>query len=314
MSTVFFASNRVLTGPASAVGSYGNDIQPPSTADALTYGTAFVSSTFAITEITAAPGGFSPGTADDIANAGRNLLVFVHGFDNDFDDGITRAAFNRDWMAASGVSAQDFAVIAFSWPSRGRVIGFPLLQAAYLEDQHMARASGFHLMAFFRQMQPFLRKARQNGQQTILLAHSMGNLALESAVENWFLHGNPAAPLFDLAVLAAADCGNNSFAQPNLARLSGLDRLADRISIYYSEADAVLGLSQAVNIGAKRLGQDGPLHRTDAGVFQPSRYRMVDATTFRDYSDFNPITSHQYYRKSDICRREIARDVAGFGA
>jgi esterase/lipase superfamily enzyme len=131
----------------------------------------------------------------DLSNAGRNLLVFVHGFDNTFEDGITRAAFNREFLAASGRPGTDATVLAFSWPSLGKIVSFPVLDADYRHDQKMATLSGVHLMNFFGQIEPLLRMARANGCRTYLLAHSMGNLALQSAVENWFLHGNGNAEL-----------------------------------------------------------------------------------------------------------------------
>jgi hypothetical protein len=37
------------------------------------------------------------------------------------------------------------------------------------------------------------------------LSHSMGNLVLESAIENWFLNGNGGDLMFELAILAAGD-------------------------------------------------------------------------------------------------------------
>jgi esterase/lipase superfamily enzyme len=88
-----------------------------------------------------------------------------------------------------------------------------------------------------------------------------------------------------------------------------LDRLAKRISIYYSANDAVLQLSMAVNLGAKRLGQEGPHDRFDTTQFPPAIYRMTDCAGFRDY-DFNPGSSHQYYRRSPLARAEIASAMA----
>lgn len=238
----------------------------------------------------------------------RDLLVFIHGFDNSFEDAITRAAFNRKWFAASGVTTADMAVIAFSWPSLGQIVGFPLPQEDYLHDQMMARLSGVHLMSFFAAIKPTLAKARTAGFRTFLLAHSMGNLALDSAVENWFLHGNGDAHLFDLVVLAAGDCGYATFGVPHLARLSGLPRLAARVAIYYSSADTVLQLSFVLNHGEQRLGQDGPQHRSDTGIFPPAQFRMVDASGFRDYN-FDILTSHQYYRMSPTARANIVADM-----
>jgi esterase/lipase superfamily enzyme len=317
-TTVHFASNRVLTGPADSVGSYGPDIQPPSQSGKMAYGTAFVdhidlatNTPGVITEIQNTNlGGWAQEAIGDLSQPGRNLLVFIHGFDNTFSDAVTRAALNREWLAASGVLAADTTVVAFSWPSLGQIVSFPVLQGDYLRDQQKARLSGVHLMTFFAGLEPILRAARANANRTILLAHSMGNLALESAVENWFAHGNGAAPLFDVTILAAADCGYDAFDQPKLARLSGLGRLSEWISIYYSHADHVLQLSQFVNAGAQRLGQDGPWHKLDPELFPPEQYRMIDATQANDY-DVDFLTSHQYYRLSPSVRTQIAADMGG---
>ena len=172
----------------------------------------------------------------------------------------------------------------------------------------MATLSGVHLMSFFAQIEPLLRTTRANGQRTYLLAHSMGNLALASMVENWFLHGNGNAELFDVSILAAGDCGFDAFEEPHLTGLSGLSLLSRRISSYYSHEDKVLDLSQAVN-GLQRLGQDGPKDHGDQTRFPTVTYRMFDATDITDF-DRNFLTSHQYYRLSPTVRSAIAIDMA----
>ena len=316
MTTVFFCSNRVTRGSIDEPASYTAEIQTQTDPTGLIYGTAFVDGVDiagnkqgSITSMqNVATGDFLPEVADDLAQAGRNLLLFIHGFDNTFDDAITRAAFNRDWMAASGLPTADTTVIAFSWPSLGQILGFPLPSSDYKRDQNMARFSGYHGMTFFSRLEPILTAARRNGCRTYLLAHSMGHLLLQSAVESWFLHGNGDAQLFDLAILAAGDCQYDSFDQPTPAQLSNLPLLAERIRIYYSHADVVLKVSDAINLGAQRLGEDGPNHRTDPSVYPPSQYSMVDATGFQDY-DFTLLGSHQYYRSSPTCRADIGRSM-----
>lgn len=315
-TTVFFASNRILTGDPTAVTSYGPNIQPPSDSTAMTYGTAFVDGIDiaadqqgSITSIqNTNTGAFAPDVASDLSQAGRNLLVFIHGFDNTFEDGVTRAAFDREFLAASGQPQTDTTVVAFSWPSLGQIVSFPVLDGDYLHDQKMARLSGVHVMSFFAQLEPILRAARANKCRTYLLAHSMGNLALDSAVENWFLHGNGNAPLFNVAVLAAGDCGYDAFAQPNLTGLDGLKLLCERVSIYFSSSDDVLGLSKVIN-GVQRLGQDGPKDRTAPGQFPSDVYRMYDASAIADFNK-NFLSSHQYYRLSPTVRSAIAADMA----
>ncbi len=183
-STVYFATNRPPDGPADEVASYTTGIQPPSDSSGMIYGTAFVGgidvagnvqgTVGAITDISV--GRFSPDAAGDLADAGRNLLVFIHGFDNSFSDALTRAAFNREWLSASKAEAADMSVVAFSWPSLGEVLDGPVLPDAYKRDQTMARLSGQHLMTFFANLEPILTAARAQGRKTYLLAHSMAIL------------------------------------------------------------------------------------------------------------------------------------------
>ncbi len=315
-TTVYFATNRILTGDPNAVCSYGPNIQPPSITTGIVYGTAFVdgidvpkNGQGSITSLqNTNVGSFAQNVIGDLTNAGRNLFVFLHGFDNTFEDAITRAAFNREFLAASGRPQTDTTVLAFSWPSLGQIVSSPILDGDYRHDQKMATLSGVHLMTFFAQIEPLLRQARANGLRSYLLAHSMGNLALESAVENWFLHGNGNAELFNVAILAAGDCGYDAFAQPNLTGLDALSLLVPRVSIYFSTEDEVLDLSATLN-GLQRLGHNGPKNSGDQTLFPPATYRMFNASAITDYNR-NFLTSHQYYRMSPTVRSVIADDMA----
>ena len=315
--TVYFATNRVVTDPSTVTG-FGTAMIPPSKPEAMLYGTAFVTgidlasaaqgSVESIMETS--QGGFPPAALADLSASGRNLLVFIHGFDNSFSDAITRAAYNAAWLAGSGTPAADMTVIAFSWPSRGRIVDLPVLTDDYLSDQQIAEQSGYHLMSFLATLAPIIRDAARGrgGSKAILLAHSMGGLALQYAIESWFLNRQPRDVIFDQAILAAADCPYDAFNRPNLARLSGLGLLATRVSIYYSDIDQVLGLSMAVNLGAQRLGQDGPRGRSDAASFPLMQYSMTDCSAYDDYAvDF--LTSHQYYRQSPAVRKLIASSL-----
>jgi esterase/lipase superfamily enzyme len=315
-TTVYFATNRVAQGPTSDWHSYGADIIPPTDVSHITYAAAFVEGTDlavegsgAITAIShAQPGGFPSDVSQDIVGSGKNILVFIHGFANSFLNAITRAAFNREWFAASGVSAADTTVIAFTWPSLGQLIAAPphLLPDDYLRDQSQASRSGFHVASFFGNLQPMLAQIRAQGRRVFLLAHSMGNFALAAAVESWFSHSKPATVLFDEVFLAAGDERFDSFEFPMEARLSRLTDLSPRISIYYSVRDIALLLSFSVNF-LKRLGHEGPIHKTDSVRYPPARYRIPDCAEVDDYDLLNPPdASHQYYRRSRKVRADIA--------
>ena len=315
-TTVYFATNRSVNGPPDRWQSYSTGIVPPSDPNAVTYGTAFVDNSNLTADTTGAitaiqdiqQGGFSETAIADLSDPGRNLLVFIHGFANDFESAITRAAFNREWFAASGVPAADTTVVAFSWPSLGKLISLPFLDGDYRRDQTSAGQSGVHISGFLARLLPILTKARERGNRVFLVAHSMGNWALQAAVESWFAHGNGDAFLFDEALMAAADEIYNTFEFQPSGRLSALNRLAKRVSTYFSEEDAVLKLSMVVNLGAERLGQHGPHNCFDPIRFPPAKYQMVDCSGFRDYT-FDLASSHQYYRRSPGVRTLIAHTM-----
>lgn len=128
-----------------------------------------------------------------------------------------------------------------------------LVDRAYKCDQAMACQSGGHLIRFFDTLEPILARARDDGRRTLLLAHSMGNFALQSSVAKKFMCGEVGNRLFDLAVLAAADCDDDTFdnffdfdqsyRHRPFPGLSGLPLLASRVLIYYSRKDLVLNLA-----------------------------------------------------------------------
>src|SRR5438045_7442150 len=109
-ATVYFATNRVVTGPADVYLNYGDSIVSPINPNAITYGTAFVEEANLTADTAGAiksiqdisMGQFSAQAIADLSNPGRNLLIFIHGFDNSFENAITRAAFNQQWFTQSG--------------------------------------------------------------------------------------------------------------------------------------------------------------------------------------------------------------------
>jgi esterase/lipase superfamily enzyme len=126
--TVYFVTNRAVTGDPTQWQSYTTDIVPPADPSKLTYGTAFVDdsnltadSAGSITSLQdIAHGQFNTEAIGDLSSPGCNLLFFIHGFDNSFNDGITRAAYLQQWFAASGIAGANTKVLALACRSRGR--------------------------------------------------------------------------------------------------------------------------------------------------------------------------------------------------
>src|SRR5690348_6396754 len=137
MVQVYFATNRAAD--ATKPNGFGAQIIPYDqtqivyavaevTVDTTGQGSGTVA---AVTE--RATGRFSDAALAAIVAANRNLLVFLHGFDNTFEDSLTRAALNAEWYRQSREPMADTTVLAFCWPSAGQLIaaGTPL-DGAYL--------------------------------------------------------------------------------------------------------------------------------------------------------------------------------------
>lgn len=312
-TTVYFATNR-MPDPASA-GVYGAQIVTDPTS--VSYAVVPVSNVDlndadggqlgAITALT--PGNFSPTVQAEIETTGRNLLVFIHGFDNSFESAIKRSAFNREWFAASGVAEADTTVLAFSWPSGGEL--FASLpdppDTAYRHDQDMAGRSSAHLASFLRNVLTLVDRTRRAGKRAFLLAHSMGNHALAAAIAGGVA---PGGVTYNEAILAAADEVDTTLQTPNVG-MYRLRDLADRISVYSSRRDIAMDLSRVLNRN-RRLGFDGPADKANQATYRPATFRSVDCTDVYDFFGLIPFdATHQYYRRSRTVRDDITKLMAG---
>lgn len=251
-------------------------------------------------------GDFSQAVKDEITGAGHNLLVFIHGADNSFEDAIKRAAFNREWFADSGSAAANTTIVTFTWPSSNKYFtpGHDP-KHEYLADQVQAGKSHHHLAQFLKVIEQLRAAllAAHPAARVFLMAHSMGNFALQGAVQGWFDDHGPGDRIFDQVFLAAPDEVRDSFEMPHGGHLANLPKLCERISVYYSRADLLMLLSEAVNHNV-RLGFNGPEHKFDAAKYPPAKFRLVDCSDVLDYIRLGE-ASHQYYRKSLTVRADI---------
>src|SRR4051812_8028481 len=111
MTTVYFATNRAPLEPF-VEPWYGFDLAPRTPED-LVFAEASVSGTHtddqssgtidSIDNISA--GTLSNASRTALTNSTRDLLIFIHGFANSFEDAIKRAAFNRQWLEESDLPA-----------------------------------------------------------------------------------------------------------------------------------------------------------------------------------------------------------------
>ena len=175
----------------------------------------------------------------------KDLFIFVHGFNNTFEDAARRAAqmaYDLDF---------DGTPILYSWPSQGSVV-------AYAADEAAVGISG-------RKMADFLETVvAQSGAQRIhVLAHSMGNRALIEAMQTYLAKRAPdkRQHIFGQIVFTAPDVDRDYF----IDAIDSLRASAERVTLYASGNDRALHYSQFVH-GAPRAGTAGDVIVKLAGL------------------------------------------------
>ena len=164
------------------------------------------------------------------------VLVFVHGFNNRFDEAVYRLA---QIVHDSNVSA---IPVLFSWPSRGEV-----RLVAYAYDRESANYSH----AALEQLLDTL-SANPNVNEITVLAHSMGCVVALEALRA--IHSRKFGDKVKNVLLVAPDVAVNDF-QTEIQQL-GHRRL--RIALFISQDDGALKLSRTIAGGIQRLGDIDP--------------------------------------------------------
>ncbi len=165
----------------------------------------------------------------------KDAFVFVHGFNVTFKDAARRTAQLAYDLRFQG------APIFYSWPSQGGLF-------QYAVDETNVVWTVPHLREFLKEV------ANQSGAQSIhLIAHSMGNRALTSALRELSLEMQGASPLFHEVVLTAPDIDREIFCRDIAPAIVSTAR---RVTLYASSNDEALVLSKQVH-GYPRAGDTG---------------------------------------------------------
>ena len=219
---------------------------------------------------------------------GGEALVFIHGFNNSFEDAARRTAQIAEDLKFRG------APIMYSWPSQ---------QSASLRGyQDDARAIGWceeHFLNFMAGV------ARESGARRVhVIAHSMGNRLLAETLRKLSYHFRSGElPRLSQVILTAPDIDAEYFQTAIAPRIV---QTADRVTIYSSSRDLALKASSVVNrIGRKRLGEAGD----ELSTFPDYRsIEMVDASTV-DTGLFS--LNHSYHADDPTVLDDIAMVLDG---
>ncbi len=162
----------------------------------------------------------------------KQVLVFIHGYNFEFDEAVLWSAELKRYLGFGG------PVVVYDWASRGDLL-------AYREDEQAVERSVPRLQGFLGELRAELGDVRLD-----LLAHSIGcRLALEALQPMAQQHPGPSP--FRNLVLAAPDVATGPFVE----QIATTSRLAERTTLYVSSVDRALLASQRLHKDL-RAGRD----------------------------------------------------------
>jgi esterase/lipase superfamily enzyme len=226
----------------------------------------------------------------------KHVTLFIHGYNNNWLESVLR--YNDIAVQLFDGPGSLGELISFDWPSKGSLV-------AYLPDRAEARKTGDDLTSVLstlydwmlaQQMAAVANPANTCRAKTSIIAHSMGNYALEYAMNAvWTRKNRPLlVSLMQEVIMVAADVDNDIFREgENVSHGDGegLANLSYRITALYTGRDNVLGASAGLkHFGKRRLGRAG-LDRTYP---VPDNVWDIDCTTLLD-SGVNGIAIHGEY-------------------
>lgn len=191
----------------------------------------------------------------------RQVLVFIHGFNNRFEDAVFRfAQIVHDSQAP-------VVPILFTWPSRGSVL-------AYGYDRE---STAYSRNALENMLKAISRDP--NVGEISILAHSMGNsLALET-LRQMAIRDGRVAPKIRNVLLAAPDV------DVDLAREAFIDMgpqsQRPALTLFVSQDDRALAVSRRVWGGEARLGAINPEEEPYRTELEKAKVTVLDLTKLR---------------------------------
>ncbi len=239
----------------------------------------------------------------------KHVCLFIHGFNIKWTDAMNMYGNVASQLFDGPNSLGE--LISFDWPSKGSLFG-------YLPDRAEARQTGDDLTEVLselydwmsgKQVQAANDPANACKAKTSIIAHSMGNYALEYAMNAvWTRKNRPLlVSLIQEVLMVAGDVDNDLFGAGETVTEGngeGLANLSYRITALFTGRDDVLGASAGLkHFGKRRLGRAG-LDRT---VPVPDNVWDIDCTKILNPA-VNGIDIHgEYFAPSETTCYDLMR-------
>jgi esterase/lipase superfamily enzyme len=166
----------------------------------------------------------------------RRVMIFVHGFNNRFEDAVYRFAQIAHDSQAGAVP------VLFTWPSRGSLFGYGFDR----ESNNYSRAALENLLQA-------LAKDPAVGEVSIL-AHSMGNWVTLESLTRMAIRNGRVHPKIANVMLASPDVDVDVFR----TQVREMASPRPKVTLFVSLNDRALALSRRIWGGAARLGAIDP--------------------------------------------------------
>jgi esterase/lipase superfamily enzyme len=193
------------------------------------------------------------------------VLVFVHGFNNQFDEAVYRFA---QIVHDSGSPA---VPVLFTWPSRGEV-----RLVAYTYDRESANYSRDALEKLLDDL-----ASNSNVAEVNIVAHSMGNWVTLEALRTMANRSKRIAAKIKNVLLVAPDVDVDVFR----TQIQSLGASRPRIALFVSRDDQALALSKTIWGGVPRLGDVDPTVEPYRSEFERDHIEVFDLTALKSAGD-----------------------------
>ena len=186
----------------------------------------------------------------------KQVLVFVHGFNNRFEDAVYRFA---QIVHDSGTEA---VPVLFTWPSKGNVLayGYDRDSSTYSRDQLEAVLKG-------------LASDPEVGEVSVL-AHSMGNWLLLESLRQMAIRDGRIAPKIKNVLLAAPDVDIDVARE----QIEDMGPNKPAFALFVSRSDKALAVSKDIYGSSDRLGAIDPLKQPTRAMLEKDRIAVFDLT------------------------------------
>jgi esterase/lipase superfamily enzyme len=200
-------------------------------------------------------------TAEAKQTKRSKVLVFVHGFNNRFDEAVYRFAQIVHDSKAPGIP------VLFSWPSRG-----VLALRAYRDDVESAKSSRDALLQLLDMI-----ASNANVKEVNVLCHSMGCIPTLEALWSMSSASGTVRDKIKNVLLVAPDVDVNAFHR----QIQQMGRTKPRLALFFSQDDQALKLSKSIWGGATRLGDIDPDQEPYKSDFKQAGIQVFDLTALR---------------------------------